>query len=473
MKKILLFISIAFLGITTSEAQIVLDDFNDGDVSDWDTTGLFGSYPSLGTGSGNKFEFSEQGGELKLIYRVNDATYFPHMSKLFASNIDMTNNQILKVRYKTSNLSSTVRLRVELGDQNVYVTNAFAPDVTPLIADGSYHDYYFNFYEGYSKWFCSYDPIAQLNVNPLIRVDSANILFMRVFVDYGQPFEAQPAGTDSIFIDEISMVSSMPDICANITDPNILENFETERHINYSTIQGYIVPMNNIDTSVANPSYGVGKLLKDGISFSNGYFTGDLCDSLVLTTNNQFKIDVYNTDAAPKTVLVDMQNFDGVSRRSVGNYQIATTTKVNQWEELTFDFKENTDSVSINTFIAILNPGGTVYDSLYIDNIRLNGFVAPIGIKENSGSISNLNIYPNPFSDKVNIEYTLKKRANVEINIIDILGRRIDTFINENQSAGKQTTKWIPEQTICEGIYYCVINIDGNKSETLKLIYTK
>lgn len=472
MKKILLFISIVLVTVTTGKAQIVLDDFNDGDVSDWDTTGLFGSYPSLGTGSGNKFEFSEQGGELKLIYRVNDATYFPHMSKLFASNIDMTNNQILKVRYKTSNLSSTVRLRVELGDQNVYVTNAFAPDVTPLIADGSYHDYYFNFYEGYSKWFCSYDPIAQLNVNPLIRVDSANILFMRVFVDYGQPFEAQPAGTDSIWIDEIAMVASMPDICASIANPNIFDNFETERHVNYSTIQGFLPVLNNIDTTVVNPSYGIAKLIKDGLSSPNAVVIGDLCDSMDLTANNQLKITVFNTDFSPKDVLVSLQNFDGANRREVGNYQVATTTKVNEWEVLTFDFKEITDSASVNSIAIILNPGAAVFDSLYVDDIKLDGFVTPIGIFEKTINGIKIQSFPNPFTQKIQFNYFVKEKGFVTFTIVDVMGREIETIVNQNQQ-GSQVVEWTPKNNIAEGVYYTTISINGERKSTQKIVFVK
>lgn len=471
MKKNMTCLVLIFcLSVFSTKSQIILEDFNDGSVADWDTTGG-GNYPSLGSCAGNRFDFSEQNGELRLYYQINDATCYPLMTKFLTVPVDLTSSQILKVRYKTSNLSGTANLRVELGDGNFYVTNGFSPDVSPIISDGNYHDYYFNFNDGFSKWRCGYFPPFPTPAD-WYSIDSSQIQILRIIVDYGDTINNHPAGYDSIWIDEISMVSSLPDVCTNVTDPNILDNFETERHVNYSKIQGYLVSLDNIDTTVVNSTYGIGKLIKDGISDVNAVLVGDLCDSLILTSNNQLKITVFNNDFNPKTVLVSLQNYDGTNRREVGNPQVASTTKVNDWEDLIFDFKSITDSVSVNSFVIILNPGFAVFDSLYIDNIRIEGFVNPNGIKEKDEVISQMNIYPNPFFDKIQLSYNLKEQGDIKIKIVDVLGREVVNLFNENQTIGKHQINWQPTN-IDGGVYFCVITIDERLVKTEKLIYIK
>lgn len=45
--------------------------------------------------------------------------------------------------------------------------------------------------------------------------------------------------------------------------------------------------------------------------------------------------------------------------------------------------------------------------------------------------------YPNPFNPATTISYSLSDNSKVQIEIFNLLGRRMETLINESQSAGE------------------------------------
>lgn len=95
---------------------------------------------------------------------------------------------------------------------------------------------------------------------------------------------------------------------------------------------------------------------------------------------------------------------------------------------------------------------------------------ASVGIKELTSSESHivkLNAYPNPFSTKTNLSYTLSKAASVSINIYDNRGQLVYEM-NDEQSKGKQqialnTHEWPA------GIYFIVLKTNESM-QTTKII---
>jgi len=57
--------------------------------------------------------------------------------------------------------------------------------------------------------------------------------------------------------------------------------------------------------------------------------------------------------------------------------------------------------------------------------IHLLGYAYYLVNEIEKNIINKLNVYPNPFNDKINIEFTLKESANVNIEVFDIVGSRI------------------------------------------------
>ncbi len=79
--------------------------------------------------------------------------------------------------------------------------------------------------------------------------------------------------------------------------------------------------------------------------------------------------------------------------------------------------------------------------------------------------------YPNPFNAETTIRFELKQQSQVELRIIDLLGRTVETLINESRSAGTHTTNWQPE-SIASGTYWAELTV-GSYFESQQLVYLK
>jgi len=80
---------------------------------------------------------------------------------------------------------------------------------------------------------------------------------------------------------------------------------------------------------------------------------------------------------------------------------------------------------------------------------------------------------PNPFSDKVLINYTLPEAGTVKIKMYNALGGMISELVNETQSGGKHTISCLTEE-LPSGMYSIVLEymcMNECKSAVLKLIH--
>ena len=81
-----------------------------------------------------------------------------------------------------------------------------------------------------------------------------------------------------------------------------------------------------------------------------------------------------------------------------------------------------------------------------------------------------LQIAPNPFSDKLNIEYNLPNAQEMKLGIYDIAGKEITTFVNTYQEAGKyEYTIDADKYNIGAGVYFLRI-VAGSQAIDEKLI---
>lgn len=85
------------------------------------------------------------------------------------------------------------------------------------------------------------------------------------------------------------------------------------------------------------------------------------------------------------------------------------------------------------------------------------------GIEASSTDFS-LNIYPNPFSDHLHLSYSLAVDANVEIVLVDVLGRRIILSAEHLQAAGKHEQDLnLNALQLAKGVYFLEMNVGGEK----------
>lgn len=84
--------------------------------------------------------------------------------------------------------------------------------------------------------------------------------------------------------------------------------------------------------------------------------------------------------------------------------------------------------------------------------------------------------FPNPFNSRTIIKYNLPQIGRISIKIFDVVGREINTLINQEQSMGGHSIFWNGKDdfgnNVASGVYFYNIKFNG-QSITRKLILTR
>jgi len=100
------------------------------------------------------------------------------------------------------------------------------------------------------------------------------------------------------------------------------------------------------------------------------------------------------------------------------------------WSDLTAPVKVEIDN----------NNDGSVDDTIYV-NAEPTDAPDPQGNVLPHEFVLGQN-YPNPFNPVTTIEYRVPSRAQVSIEILNVLGQNIRTLVNETKSAGSYRIEW-------------------------------
>jgi len=100
---------------------------------------------------------------------------------------------------------------------------------------------------------------------------------------------------------------------------------------------------------------------------------------------------------------------------------------------------------------------------LQAGKVMVNDLI-PYGIEDmQENSLAIHNIYPNPFSNETNINFSLANTGNVQISIYDLSGRVIANLANEDMAAGEHKLVWEAGNDVPDGIYFCTISSADHK----------
>jgi len=80
--------------------------------------------------------------------------------------------------------------------------------------------------------------------------------------------------------------------------------------------------------------------------------------------------------------------------------------------------------------------------------------------------------YPNPFNPTTVIDYQLSVNGFVTLKVYDLLGREIETLVNEYQSAGKHSALFTINSSLSSGVYIYRLQCNGYK-ESKKMVLMK
>jgi len=95
-------------------------------------------------------------------------------------------------------------------------------------------------------------------------------------------------------------------------------------------------------------------------------------------------------------------------------------------------------------------------------------------IKENAPilpALQYLSNFPNPFNSQTTIEYGLPEAGRVRIDIYDLLGRKVETLIDEEKQAGRHQAVW-DASGYSSGVYFYRIEA-GEFVDTKQMVYLK
>ncbi len=142
---------------------------------------------------------------------------------------------------------------------------------------------------------------------------------------------------------------------------------------------------------------------------------------------------------------------------------------------------------SDTTFTITPNPNHQL-DSLIVDNINHGGdsttytftnvttshaitayFSPMVGLSESDIQyrlITAGNIHPNPFKNRIMIEYNLLKSTAMSIKIYNVLGREVRTLVNQHQTPGAYSSVWDGKDnsriSVPNGIYVCQLKTSND-----------
>ncbi len=126
----------------------------------------------------------------------------------------------------------------------------------------------------------------------------------------------------------------------------------------------------------------------------------------------------------------------------------------------------NINAVAANTSVLFkwefyADPHG-VGNNLYIDDINIINAPQAASIQNLAEAVS-LNLYPNPSTGMINVTFNITEKHNVSIEVVDMIGRVVETKEAASYQAGEAVITLGTKNTYQTGVYFANINIDGQK----------
>jgi len=207
----------------------------------------------------------------------------------------------------------------------------------------------------------------------------------------------------------------------------------------------------------------------------------------------QWREDEENTISNCLSVYPGLQNIQINPYNSSGHTLVAVFSTLLADEESTLLFKE-TQSFNYHRGLGVWkkpkdggqfrSSGGQVVFlcgrpySMDSNNLRtnmefmINNFFNISSVKEDDYIPMEFSLnqnYPNPFNSETNISFNLPKTQEIILEIYDVLGKKIETLLNETKSPGYHELIWNSNSNT-SGIYYLKIT-SGDQNLIRKMIY--
>lgn len=115
-------------------------------------------------------------------------------------------------------------------------------------------------------------------------------------------------------------------------------------------------------------------------------------------------------------------------------------------------YAQQKDSVHIST--KIIDTRNNRPKNLTVSVTPFTPFLPYKKVGEQAKTISNVQVYPNPISDQINLSFKLGKDIKVSIKIMDALGNEVTTLLSEHLVSGEQNHGFSVNGKLNSGYYF-------------------
>ena len=219
------------------------------------------------------------------------------------------------------------------------------------------------------------------------------------------------------------------------------------------------VMLNNLtnnpnDTSIlTSPTFDLAAIGSPLLAFSMAY-------QQKLTTNTDKLVVYVSADCGATWVSKWTHTGTALQPTSVSGQNSSSSFIPSPSEFTTYTVNINTVASNTNAMFRWVFYAGasSVGNNIYLDNI--NVYKSVTGIKNIETAIS-LNLYPNPSSGIANIAFTLLEKHSISVEVVDILGRVVETVPTQSYIEGESILTIANHTHYEPGIYFVNMNIDG------------
>lgn len=85
--------------------------------------------------------------------------------------------------------------------------------------------------------------------------------------------------------------------------------------------------------------------------------------------------------------------------------------------------------------------------------------------------------YPNPVRDVTTIPYNVERESYIDLSVYNISGQKVKTLVNEKKNVGTETVSWDTRdsnnQILPGGIYFYILNVDGQSESVRKMVVVR
>ncbi|MBX7047422.1 MAG: T9SS type A sorting domain-containing protein, partial [Ignavibacteria bacterium] len=127
-----------------------------------------------------------------------------------------------------------------------------------------------------------------------------------------------------------------------------------------------------------------------------------------------------------------------------------------------YSFKDNNLSAGKYSYRLKQTDYNGNYKYFYLQNEITIGIPKTFSLSQN---------YPNPFNPSCRINYQIPAKGFVELNVYDIVGKKVASLVNGNQEAGTHLAEF-DGSALASGVYFYKLNF-GTFSETKKMLLLK